>query len=65
MDVRDLDLYLVDPQIAEERLELLVFLADRSFLLVLLLLLFTLADGRNLGVIAHVQYLLLLFRRIS
>ena len=63
MDVRDLDLYLVDPQIAEERLELklLVFLAGRSFFLVLLLLLFTLTDDNNL-VIAQVQYFLILFR---
>ena len=63
MDVRDLDLYLVDPQIAEERLELklLIFLADRSFFLVLLLLLFTLTNNSNL-VIAQVQYFLILLR---
>ena len=63
MDVRDLDLYLVDPQIAEEGLELklLIFLADRSFFLVLLLLLFTLTDDSNL-VIAQCKYFLILFR---
>ena len=61
VDVSDLYLYLVDPQIAEERLELLIFLAYCSFLLVLLFLLFTLAGDSNL-VIAQVEYFLLLFR---